>query len=185
MHITRLALPDLSDITVMVIVLAVPMALLVLAIRWDMSDIRRETPRSQVAFWLHVIAAYELVNRATLFLLGPDMRRSGWEMIDTITTGPVSQTAIGFFLALVTGLGVLALALDRRALLITGLLVAGPVLSKAVPAPIAMMGIGMSALMVALGWQTARKTVLQLLPPLVAAQLPRTALSFGRSRPVA
>lgn len=185
MQMARLALPDLPDVAVIIITLAVPVTLLVLAIGWDMSDIRRETQRSQVGFWLHVLAAYELVNRAALFLLGPEGDRHGWAMIDTITTGLVTGEGIGLFLVLIAALGLLAIALDRRSLIITGLLVAGPVTAKAIPAPVAMMAIGAAALAITIGWQRARQVVLRLLPRLVAAQLPRTELKFGRERPVA
>ena len=78
-----------------------------LAMRWDMSDPARTTRRSDVAFWLHLLAAPLLVHPVfiSLGLLG--------------AAGGVA--AAGIVLVLYVVLAAVALAIDRRALMVSAL----------------------------------------------------------------
>ena len=78
-----------------------------LAMRWDGSDPRRETRRSDVAFWLHLLAAPLMVH-PIFSLLG-------------LTEGQASTLDGITVIILYVLLGLVALAIDRRALLVSAL----------------------------------------------------------------
>lgn len=82
-------------------------AMFALAMWWDMSDTRRITRRSDVAFWLHLAAA-PLIAHPIFHMLGVLDNNGG------VGTGLV-------VLALYLLFGFIALAVDRRALLVSGL----------------------------------------------------------------
>ena len=82
-------------------------AVFAVAMRWDLSDRDRRTRRADVAFWLHLVAA-PLIAHSVFNLLG------------------VFGSAVGVGVALVVMLlyfafGLIALAIDRRALLVSSL----------------------------------------------------------------
>ena len=77
------------------------------AMWWDMSDTRRETRRADVAFWLHLAAA-PLIAHPVFQLLGVFDANLG-----------IATAAI--VLALYIVFGLVALAVDRRALLVSSL----------------------------------------------------------------
>jgi hypothetical protein len=78
------------------------------AMRWDMSDRARETRRSDVAFWLHLLAA-PMIAHPLFHWLGV----TGGENVG-------AGAALGV-VAVYVLLGTLALAIDRRALLVSAL----------------------------------------------------------------
>jgi hypothetical protein len=79
-----------------------------LALRWDMADLARTTRRTDVAFWLHLLAAPMLVH-PLFFMLG---------LLDSQSPGESRAViAIGIYLVL----GLVALLVDRRALLVSAL----------------------------------------------------------------
>ena len=84
------------------------LAVFAYAMRWDMSDPARETRRSDVAFWLHLLAA-PMIAHPLFHWLG-------------ITEGDNigAASALGV-LAIYVLMGVVALAVDRRALLVSAL----------------------------------------------------------------
>ena len=79
------------------------------AMRWDMSDRERTTRRSDVAFWLHLLAA-PMIAHPVFYSLG--VMEGG----DRVGVG----SAIGV-LAIYVLFGLVALAIDRRALLVSAL----------------------------------------------------------------
>ncbi|MBI0476624.1 hypothetical protein D9601_14835 [Sphingomonas sp. MA1305] len=78
-----------------------------LAMRWDMSDVRRETRRSDVAFWLHLAAA-PMIAHPIFQMLG-------------VFNGEIGGGTAALVLILYVLFGALALAVDRRALLVSSL----------------------------------------------------------------
>ena len=82
-------------------------AVFVFAMWWDMSDTKRTTRRSDVAFWLHLAAA-PLIAHPVFHMLGVFENNIG------------VATAI-VVLALYVVFGFVALAIDRRALLVSSL----------------------------------------------------------------
>ena len=79
------------------------------AMRWDMSDRERTTRRSDVAFWLHLLAA-PMIAHPVFYSLGV------MDGADRVGVG----SAIGV-LAIYVLFGLVALAIDRRALLVSAL----------------------------------------------------------------
>jgi hypothetical protein len=137
-----------------------------LAMRWDMSDPERTTRRSDVAFWLHLLAAPMIVHPifTSLGLLGRDA-----------TSG-----AAGIVLLLYVALGCMALAIDRRALMVSALAYVLFAVS-AVFRQFSVVGlnvaftalvIGSALLLLSAFWQVARAFVVGLLPDRIASRLP-------------
>ena len=137
-----------------------------LAMRWDMSDPKRETRRSDVAFWLHLLAA-PLIVHPVFAMLG-------------LFNGGVGLGGAAIVIALYIALGVVALAIDRRALLVSALayvLIALSALFRefgAVSLNVALTAlvIGSALLMLSAYWTNVRASVLALLPESLRDRLP-------------
>jgi hypothetical protein len=142
------------------------LAVFALAMRFDMSDPSRETRRSDIAFWLHMLAAPMIVHAiiATLF-------------------GDITKLAIGGALSVLgvfVALGIVAIALDRRAMLVSGLFYAGAafgaVLKQAVLTnfviPATLLALGSFILLVSAGWRPLRSAIIRALPSSIADHLP-------------
>jgi len=137
-----------------------------LAMRWDMSDPMRKTKRSDVAFWLHLLAAPMIIHPAfaTLGLLNIDAHLERAFIV----------------LALYLLLGIIALIIDRRALLVSALayvLYAMSAVFKqfgAVSLGIAFTGliIGSALLLLSAFWPRIRAKLVQQLPPQLSPLLP-------------
>ena len=85
------------------------LAVFAFAMRWDISDRERTTRRSDVAFWLHLLAA-PMIAHPVFYSLG--VMEGG----DRVGVGQ----AVGV-LAIYVLFGLVALAIDRRALLVSAL----------------------------------------------------------------
>jgi hypothetical protein len=144
-------------------------AMFALAMWWDRSDTARLTRRSDVAFWLHLAAA-PMIAHPLFSLLGVNEGNS-------IAIGGALAV-----LALYLGFGLVALAVDRRALLVSALayvLFAMTELFRqfgAVELNVALTAlvIGSALLLLSAFWQDARRMVVGLLPGGIAGQLPAT-----------
>ncbi len=90
-----------------VLVLLAGIAMFAYAMRWDMSDLERRTRRSDVAFWLHLAAA-PMIAHSTFNLLG-------------VFNGNVAPGMAVVVLVLYVAFAFVALAVDRRALLVSSL----------------------------------------------------------------
>ncbi len=152
----------------MVLSLAAGIAVFLFAMRWDASDPLRQTRRSDVAFWLHLLAAPMIVH-PIFTLLGL--------MDGTATT----MEAIVVILLYVI-LGVAALAIDRRALLVSALAYVLFALNSlfqtygAVELSFALTAlvIGSALLLLSAFWHTARVGVVHRLPGTLQSRLPAT-----------
>jgi uncharacterized membrane protein YfcA len=136
------------------------------AMRWDSSDPARITRRSDVAFWLHLLAA-PMIAHPIFALLGVSR--------DSVTIGQ------GFVVVLLYILfGLAALAVDRRALLVSALAYVLWALSElfrqfgAVQLNIALTAlvIGSALLLLSAFWHQARATVVKPLPEGLRTKLP-------------
>lgn len=78
------------------------------AMRWDFSDRTRQTRRADVAFWLHLLAA-PMIAHPVFYALG---------VTDGDTIGIVGVIGV---LSVYVAFGLIALAIDRRALLVSAL----------------------------------------------------------------
>jgi hypothetical protein len=92
----------------MPLVFVAGLAVFAYAMRWDMSDRARETRRSDVAFWLHLLAAPMIAH--------PLFQWLGISSGDTI-----GASGGALVLAIYVLFGIVALAVDRRALLVSAL----------------------------------------------------------------
>jgi hypothetical protein len=136
------------------------------AMWWDSSDPRRETRRSDVAFWLHLLAAPLLVH-PIFELLG-------------LTDGQATVAEALVVLLVYVLLGLTALAIDRRALLVSALAYVLWALSDlferfgAVELNVALTAliIGSALLLLSAFWHNARRAVVQPLPDGLKARLP-------------
>lgn len=149
------------------------------AMRWDSSDPARVTRRSDVAFWLHLLAAPMIVH-PIFALLG-------------LTNGSVSIGAGLVVILLYVLLGLAALAVDRRALLVSALAYVLWALSElfrqfgAVELNVALTAlvIGSALLLLSAFWHQARAAVLKPLPEGLRAKLPLPGRTASASQPAA
>jgi len=140
------------------------------AMRWDMSDRARETRRSDVAFWLHLLAA-PMIAHPLFHVLG-------------VTEGQnISALAALGVVVIYILLGLVALAVDRRALLVSALayvLTAMTLLFRQfgmVELNVALTGlvIGSALLTLSAFWGPIRRAVVSPLPDQWRGRLPATA----------
>lgn len=145
-------------------------AVFAFAMRWDLSDPQRRTQRADIAFWLHLLAA-PLLAHPLFYWMG----LLGGRQI-TIATG-LGVLAIYLIFALV------ALTVDRRALLVSALAyVLAAMFSLlnhfgSVGATMALttLVIGGALLGLSVFWATLRRAVLSMLPGDWTARLPAAA----------
>ena len=150
------------------------------AMRWDISDRQRITRRSDVAFWLHLLAA-PLIAHPLFYSLG---------LFGTDDAGTLSALAA---LAIYIVFGFVAVIVDRRALLVSALayvLVAmGYLFDKfgAVELAFALTAlvIGSALLTLSAFWQPIRRGALTGLPASLRARLPATEDAIMTAAPVA
>ena len=98
-----------GETVILSLVLVSGLAIFALAMRWDMTDRDRTTRRSDVAFWLHLLAA-PMIAHPLFYSLGV------MDGADRVGVG----SAVGV-LAIYVLFGLVALAIDRRALLVSAL----------------------------------------------------------------
>ena len=141
-------------------------AVFLFAMHWDKSDPSRLTRRSDVAFWLHLLAAPMIVHPVFTLLGLNDGRATIGEGLAVV--------------ALYVVLAVIALAIDRRALLVSALAYVLYALSElfkqvgAVELSVALTAliIGSALLLLSAFWHQARRMVVTRLPGELAAKLP-------------
>lgn len=147
-------------------VLLLGVGVFLFAMRWDSSDPARVTRRSDVAFWLHLLAAPMIVH-PVFTLLG---------LNDNDAT--ISEGLVVIVLYVVIGLA--ALAIDRRALLVSALAYVLYALNElfrqfgAVELNVALTAlvIGSSLLLLSAFWHQARGMVVRPLPESLKTRLP-------------
>jgi len=187
----RALFPELPSLGVDLVSAVVGPLLFVWAMWWDISDVRRETVRSDVAFWMHIAAGFLIVKGAMTLLLGVEGDAASWgRMFQQIADPNHGQAAAVLVLFLV--FATVALVIDRRSLLTSGMV-------YAVPAMIALFGgvgvggsgiaiaflvCGLMLTFLAVRWTAMREPLLRLLPQKLAAQLPRPQIKAMGPRPV-
>ena len=161
---------DNIETVILVLVFAVGLAIFGFAMRWDMSDPTRETRRSDVAFWLHLLAA-PMIAHPIFALIG---------VTEGENIGAMSAVLV---LAVYVAFGLVALAIDRRALLVSALayvLIALTFLFREFGAvelnfALTALVIGSALLTLSALWTPIRRTVVQGLPGDLKSRLPATA----------
>lgn len=133
------------------------LAIFAIAMKFDISDRNRTTQRTDIAFWLHLLAAPLMVHSVVRPLLAESVLSTG--------------AAIAI-LSLFAVLSFVALAIDRRALLVSSLLYLGYASSQILTwSGVASENLGLSVLIVggtvltlSVAWQPMRRIVLHSLP---------------------
>jgi hypothetical protein len=136
--------------------------------RWDMSDPARETRRSDVAFWLHLLAA-PMIAHPLFHWLG---------ITEGANIGAVAALGV---LTIYVAMGAVALAVDRRALLVSALAYVLMALTwlfrefGAVELNVALTGLVIGSALLALSafWTPIRAALVLRLPAPVQSRLPR------------
>ncbi len=137
-----------------------------IAMRWDISDIVRQTRRSDVAFWLHLIAAPLLVHPVF----------SALKVFD----GDVSilqASAVGL---LYVAVAIISISIDRRAMMVSALVYVlyafNALLEQygvvSLGFALIAFSIGSGLLLLSAFWQTCRKALLPLYPVNITRLLP-------------
>lgn len=161
--------PDnFSENAVLGLVFVAGLCVFALAMRWDMSDVSRTTRRADVAFWLHLLAAPMIAH--------PVFNAMG------VLDGGESVGIGGAFavVAIYILFGLIALAIDRRALLVSALayvLVALTFLFDKFGAvelnfALTALVIGSALLSLSAFWSPIRAVVVGMLPQNLQAKLP-------------
>src|SRR6478735_893720 len=147
-------------------VLVLGIGMFLFAMWWDASDRARETRRSDVAFWLHLLAA-PMIAHPIFSLLG-------------LNTGSVSLGEGLLVVGLYILFGLTALAVDRRALLVSALAYVLYALTElfkqfgAVELNVALTAliIGSALLLLSAFWHQARRLIVTRLPSNLQERLP-------------
>lgn len=141
-------------------------AVFFLAMRWDASDTKRQTGRSDVAFWLHLLAAPLLVHPVFSVLM------SGESNIGILPAALV--------ITLYIAIALVSISIDRRALMVSAL----AYVLYAINTLLEMYGvvslglaftacaIGSGLLMLSAFWHSCRKAVLVYYPAHIREHLP-------------
>jgi hypothetical protein len=138
------------------IILVAGLAVFALAMAFDMSDPLRRTWRSDAAFWLHMLAAPAIVHPAVFGLAG----------------GPTQlmQGSPAVILVLFAIFTLVAIIIDRRALIVSALAYAGGAIGYYLNDDLfggtgfTVLALGAVILALSAGWRSIRRIVVPLLP---------------------
>lgn len=138
---------------------------LVSAVYWDRRDLSRETHESDVAFWLHVLGALLIVHPFFITVLDFDAQ--------SITLLEAASVVLTYLL-----LGVVALILNRRAILVSSLIyvisaIGAAFVSVGANFAYALLIMGLLLLSLSVWWSAIRSFLLQFLPESIRSLLPQ------------
>jgi hypothetical protein len=161
------------------LVLLLGIGVFLFAMWWDASDRARLTRRSDVAFWLHLLAA-PMIAHPVFTLLG-------------VTNGTIGTGEGLLVVGLYVLFGLTALAVDRRALLVSALAYVLYALTElfkqfgAVELNVALTAlvIGSALLMLSAFWHQARAAIVRPLPESLRDRLPLIDRAAVASQPAA
>ncbi|MFT3988756.1 hypothetical protein [Aestuariivirga sp.] len=160
--------PDAISDHPLPVFLPIGLAAFALAMRFDMSDRLRLTRRTDIAFWLHLLAAPLIVHPVV------------W---GTVHLGEMDLPSAALIIGLFLVLGFVALVVDRRALLVSSLsylaYAAGSLIVKAgfetSAYAVAVLVVGAIVLTLSVAWRPLRAALLSLLPSRITAAVPPAA----------
>ena len=156
--------PELAKAAFFPLMFLCGLAVFALAMRFDLSDPKRQTRRTDIAFWLHMLAAPLIVHSLVSGLFNDGK-------MDT-------ASALGI-LAIFVVLALVALLVDRRAILVSGLSYAGYAFGSLIMntgvsdgvVPLTMLVLGALVLLLSAGWHALRRALLPLLPGALVRRL--------------
>lgn len=163
----NMAAPSLLADHPVPIFLALGLAIFALAMWFDSSDLKRQTRRTDIAFWLHLLAAPIIVHPILLSVTGNDA-----------PLGAAVQVILVFLC-----LAVVALVVDRRAILVSSLSYLAYAAGKLITAAgmesssfaASTLAVGAIVLMLSAAWRPLRRNFMGLLPAALRAHLPAVA----------
>ena len=157
------------------------LAVFAFALWWDIGDPTRRTRRADVAFWLHLAAAPLIVHPAFTWIgLAGQPSFGGVIAIAGDTRAPAELTAPALAVAIYLLLALVALVVDRRALMVSALaylLYAMNMFLRATGALSVSLALsaliaGAALLLLSAYWRPARRVVLKATPHAWRARLP-------------
>lgn len=162
--LTWIFTPDLLANHPLAVFLPAGIAVFALAMWFDARDLKRQTRRTDVAFWLHLLAAPLIVHPLLTGVMNGDP-----------TVGEASQVIVAFLL-----LAVVALVIDRRAMLVSCLVylayAAGTLIQAAGAQSssfaFSTLAVGAVVLMLSAAWRPLRRAFMGLLPQSLRSRLP-------------
>ena len=148
------------------ILFATGLCVFFLAMRWDSSDTQRLSRRSDVAFWLHLVAAPLLVH-PVFDLLG-------------VIDGNIGLTQAIIVIILYAVIALISLCIDRRALMVSALGYVLYTLTQLLTSygtldesfGITAFFIGSGLLLLSVFWHNCRSTLLPFFPATLLQKLP-------------
>jgi hypothetical protein len=157
------------DSTPSVVMLGGGLVTLAVAMLFDTKDRQRLTRKADIAFWLHMLAA-PLIVHGLFTILG-------------ILTGSLSSAQAGAVLAFYAVFGLLALIIDRRALLVSSLIYVLYAASTLIASSgfrdyssgITALAVGVFLLLLSAGWTHLRALVVKMMPSAVRDLVPPAA----------
>ena len=160
-------LPDFVRQYARYIILTYGLGVFALAMYFDMSDTLRRTRRTDVAFWLHLLAAPLVVHP----LLNPIAKANA-----------LTEERAVLIVAVFLLLGAIAIVIDRRAILVSSMSYAGISLIALVKrtglasfvsesVPLTLLTLGGFILLISVGWHPIRRLVLSWLPASLTRRL--------------
>jgi len=175
-------LPNATVTTDTVVLLVCGLAVFAAAMTFDASDRERVTRLADCAFWLHLLAAPMIVRSAMLLLVSPLAGAI------SVTGAPLrrnmnAEMAVAVML-IVAVLALVAILIDRRALLVAGLTYLGAAIGFALTGSggggadgafvvaATLVILGALVLTLGAGWVPLRRLLLALLSPAIANRLP-------------
>jgi hypothetical protein len=162
-------LPNFTETHVPLLVLIAGLVTFAAAMWQDLRDRNRQTLTADNAFWLHLLAAPLMVHALVSLLIGGDLRSM---------TGLYASVVV---LVIVGILALIAIIIDRRALLVSGLGYVGIAIAQLIReteisslgvTAITMVILGAAVVSLGSGWHAARAGLLRITPRRLAEFLP-------------
>jgi hypothetical protein len=142
---------------------ALGLAIFAFAMRFDLADPRRVTHRGDIAFWLHLLAAQLIVHG--LF--------RGFEGVASFFSKDATAAHAPVIIAVTLAFILVALLIDRRALIVSALsyagvalwaLVSGHGIPKGEAVSLTLLMLGAMILALSIGWRPLRRLIVPRLP---------------------
>jgi hypothetical protein len=163
----QIVAPNLPEDYPIAVFVPMGLAVFALAMWFDTSDLTRQTRRTDIAFWLHLLAAPLIVHPILMPM-----------MADDASLASAIQVMIVFLV-----LAVVALVVDRRAILVSSLAylayAAGTLITAvglhSASFAVSTLAVGAVVLMLSAAWRPLRRIFMGLMPDTIRQRLPAVA----------
>lgn len=163
--------PNLPAVAYNAVIFICGLAVFAFAMQFDTADLERRTRRTDIAFWLHLLAAPLIVHSVTKGLV--------------TDASKLDQGTAVAIIAVFLALSFVAVLIDRRAMLVSGLAYAGiafwtlirQVGLSDMTTPLTVLALGTFVLLLSAGWRPLRAGILRIVPPALARRLPQASVS--------